>query len=1398
MAPTTVATQFGRVDEKFDLQSGRPRLLALHGWRSNALITEKQIANLGLHKTFDVTYINGYLESHIAANTVVESMFSGPYFSWVDQIDWTEDNGLHDISERQAPIIMASLQFLVSEIQRLGPFDAIFGFSQGACVAALLCHPSVLLALGEDERLFDRAIFACAGHFNMLRCIKGAVLGAIEDAGLEPLEHESMLTVGRECAIHIPTLHLIGVEDELKVEGERWVQMFRPEDRVNLYLKGGHQISIGSEADLRADISDFMQSATSWMKHPLPRVRKAAASRSHSKLQTENKLFAWIDSCFADSPNLADTPKLPEVIPTGLHTSAGGLELTLSHTLQAINSAEAVAHSEASTLYFNPEMLSLVEVRNSGPNMGITIQEALSRWPASAPAMLDHDPAKPPLTYGALLEFIRGPGNLSRFGVRSSEAVVGYPCPPGAAGAVALLGIAAQCTAAPLNAAATETDVLDAIQQFCITHLLAFDGVEAPGFIAAAARAGLDVAVAHLDTMAAGTWLPPKLQGPDVVDAGQLINPISGTGLYLRTSGTTSRTKVVPLQVGPLMQNGFSLGVSLGIGPSDVCLNIMPLFHIGGIAGSIMAVIATGGSTLFAPPFKPEEFIDMLAHSATPTWYSSVPTMHMAAFNHASQLYNGRPPPNHLRFIRSGAAALAHEDAVRLRDFWGVPIIPTYSMSELMPISQPKEGYKLEHPDAVGQPVIASIALVDRETLRPVPFGVPGEVCIAGPTVMSGYHENAEANAKAFFILGEKTYMRTGDVGLLNTEGYLTLVGRTKELIKRGGEQVSPFEVEAVLDQHPLVKKSVCFAVPDQLWGETVGCALVLWDSAALSATAAEKELLLTEVRKYARQAGLELHKIPAHFRIVDEDDLPMTATKKYIRIGLAQVLGVTGSTVAAVSHPLSYSSCFAGLRFVLSCAVVFNHYGTTEIDPEEAGHGDPTTNGLGVLSNMRSDWPFSVFFILGGFSLAASTTKTVDNYGGFYKAKLASMQPTYLLVMLLCTVNLLVVCHPDVYDTNFTGFRHEQHVTSSEKGCAATWVQMPWGLTLLTTILIYILQMQSWFFALPFMWFLMFYAWFSSVYYFLLASFPIFWNFIFPKRDNERSLWICMAICLLLFWLRSILLGIPLYLLSVSEDDDDFDFANAWGISAYLFPPSFLPYFDKSTESLNIRLWSAFLTSLYVPLTLPWIYFLAVGEGYTAKMLSGDLLVNRLSPAAYHIYLVHQPVGQFYWWLTRDAGDWAWWDDRKNYYWFSPHALPVPWFEYGFLIALNVAVASFLATYVDVWGTRVWMRAWAFVFGDIVADDHDPGQLVLRAIEHITGAKVEQDLTLFEAGLASVGIPVLVAALNESNPKLDLTVQDLAECATVNDIVDLFAKWFIKAGNAANKKTKYPQVIRN
>ena len=259
-------------------------------------------------------------------------------------------------------------------------------------------------------------------------------------------------------------------------------------------------------------------------------------------------------------------------------------------------------------------------------------------------------------------------------------------------------------------------------------------------------------------------------------------------------------------------------------------------------------------------PFDPSRMVEALGLSnPQPTWYSSVPTIHNATVNFLKNIASsdekyirmgvgtdGIWAKGHsLRMIRSGAAALLGPDGEALAAaYGGVPVYPTYSMSEQMPISQPPAGMDdsfFSKPGSVGVPVAASTAIVSKGNLRPQPPGVEGEIAISGPTVMKNYLANPEADQKSFFYLSiaesksSLPYFLTGDIGVIDSDGFLSLKGRAKELIKKGGEQVSPFEIEEPLKSHPWIETSVCFAVPSKLYGEEVGCALVLSSSCPIA-----------------------------------------------------------------------------------------------------------------------------------------------------------------------------------------------------------------------------------------------------------------------------------------------------------------------------------------------------------------------------------------------------------------------------------------------------------------------------------------------------------------------------------------------------------------------------------
>jgi acyl-CoA synthetase (AMP-forming)/AMP-acid ligase II len=345
--------------------------------------------------------------------------------------------------------------------------------------------------------------------------------------------------------------------------------------------------------------------------------------------------------------------------------------------------------------------------------------------------------------------------------------------------------------------------------------------------------------------------------------------------LLLHTSGTTSRPKLVPLLQRNLLASAESIGRTLALTRDDVCLNIMPLFHIHGLMAATLASLAAGASVSCTPGFNALKFFAWL-DEVRPTWYTAVPTMHQAilarAERHRDMLARGR-----LRLIRSSSASLPAPVMMEMEKTYGVPVIESYGMTEAshQMASNPLPP-RARKPGSVGLAAGPEVAILD-EDWKELPRGQVGEVSIRGPNVTPGYEANPEANAKSF----RDGWFRTGDQGVLDEEGYLRLTGRLKEQINRGGEKFSPLEVDDVLSSHPAVAQALTFAMPHDKLGEEVAAAVVLREGA----TATEREL-----RQFCASRLAEF-KVPR--KVVLLTEIPKGATGKLQRIGLAQKLGL-------------------------------------------------------------------------------------------------------------------------------------------------------------------------------------------------------------------------------------------------------------------------------------------------------------------------------------------------------------------------------------------------------------------------------------------------------------------------------------------------------------------------
>jgi acyl-CoA synthetase (AMP-forming)/AMP-acid ligase II len=499
--------------------------------------------------------------------------------------------------------------------------------------------------------------------------------------------------------------------------------------------------------------------------------------------------------------------------------------------------------------------------------MANNIFELLSAGDDSAPAIIE--PAGPTITYAQLRQQVSHlAGQLNALGVGRNDRVA-IVLPNGPEAAVSFLAVAACATAAPLNQAYREDEF-----RFYMDDLKAKALITLPGDAEAAhAAVGSDVLRLAIDGRLGSHSL--QKDGVDVSPVAPTFADPDDVALVLHTSGTTARPKIVPLRQHNLVISSGNIRESLALTPADRCLNVMPLFHIHGLMAALLASLSAGASVVASPGFDAFRFFGWLEET-TPTWYTAVPTMHQLVLSRAGRQKETVERAK-LRFIRSSSASLPPTVMAELEETFGAPVIEAYGMTEAshqmatnpLPPAQRKPG-------AVGVGAGVEVAIMD-EAGALLERGKTGEVVIKGGNVTLGYENNPEANESAF----TDGWFRTGDQGYQDKDGYLFLTGRIKEIINRGGEKVSPREVDEVLLQHPAVAQAVAFAVPHERLGEEVAAAVVLADGAS----ADEKEL-----REHAGK-HLADFKTPKHIIILE--DIPKGATGKVQRIGLAEKLGL-------------------------------------------------------------------------------------------------------------------------------------------------------------------------------------------------------------------------------------------------------------------------------------------------------------------------------------------------------------------------------------------------------------------------------------------------------------------------------------------------------------------------
>lgn len=481
------------------------------------------------------------------------------------------------------------------------------------------------------------------------------------------------------------------------------------------------------------------------------------------------------------------------------------------------------------------------------------------------------------LSYGDLAALAHGTGAaLAAAGIGRGDRVA-IVLPNGPAMAACFPAIAAFATTAPLNPAYKRDEFAFYLGDLDARALIVAAGSDSPA-VAEAEDRGIPILELTEDPGMPGDFSLAARAGSAATAARPVAPAPAGpedVALILHTSGTTSRPKMVPLTHANVTASARHIAAALALTPADRCLNVMPLFHIHGLIGAVLSSLAAGASIACTPGFNALKFFTWLGE-AKPSWYTAVPTMHQALLGRAARNADAVAAAK-LRLIRSSSASLPRPVLEELEATFGCPVIESYGMTEAshQMASNPLPP-RARKPGSVGIAAGPEVAVMD-EAGRILPSGETGEIVIRGPNVTAGYVANPDANAKAFTA----GWFRTGDEGVIDGEGYLTLTGRLKEIINRGGEKIAPKEVDDVLMDHPAVAQAVTFAVTHAALGEDVAAAVV-------AAEGAEPDP--AELRRFCGER-LAAFKVPREILVLPE--IPKGATGKLQRIGLAKVLGL-------------------------------------------------------------------------------------------------------------------------------------------------------------------------------------------------------------------------------------------------------------------------------------------------------------------------------------------------------------------------------------------------------------------------------------------------------------------------------------------------------------------------
>jgi len=451
---------------------------------------------------------------------------------------------------------------------------------------------------------------------------------------------------------------------------------------------------------------------------------------------------------------------------------------------------------------------------------------------------------------------------LHKYGLGQNDRVA-VVLPNGPHLALCILGVANYCTCVPLNPYAATQELQTDLRAVSIALIICSDD-DATNV---AAAAGNQPYAVWSDNMQLTMMQPPPSRlSPSILQPNTHQNVV----LLLFTSGTTGSKKLVPHTWCHLLVATACICVSWNLTVHDVNGNAMPLFHIGGIVRQVLSPLCSGGTVIVCPSFDPHLFWTILQNC---TWYYAAPTMHQLL------LQSRKPKQQHtvvqLRMIANAAGGLLPSLARELAQTFSCTVLPSYGMTECMPISSPPYTYSLSKPGTSGVSVGPELAILrhGHELAR----GTEGPICVRGPPLFHGYL--AENNTH----FQDGGWFDTGDLGYMDVDGYLYITGRSKEVINRGGEIISPLEVEEACLGHAAVQACVAFSSPHAVLQEVVGLVVV--------PVPGKPNVDLPTLHEYLGDGRLAAPKWPQC--LVYMNALPKSHTNKLLRVKLGRRLGL-------------------------------------------------------------------------------------------------------------------------------------------------------------------------------------------------------------------------------------------------------------------------------------------------------------------------------------------------------------------------------------------------------------------------------------------------------------------------------------------------------------------------